>query len=96
MRTVDNRNGETAIPIVTKTYLTKNRLAKIWTDLIYHGELNINSKKSKIIKKVRTHLWWQGITTYTDWYEDTGETEKINDIYKEVCLKITSVFPELQ
>jgi len=95
MKTVELVSGPKAIVIITKTFLTKDRLQSIVTDLIFHDNLTYESSKSEMIKGVRGHLKWQGQSTYDDWYEDTQETPVINDIRKKVGPIIEKLFPEL-
>lgn len=95
MRTVELTDGRKAIPVVTKTYLHKDRVISIVTDLIFHDQLSYDSKKSEMIKAIRKHLWWQGVSVYAIWYEDTDDTPVINDIREKVVPIIEKLFPEL-
>lgn len=94
MKTVELTNGKRAIPMNIKVYMTEERMVKVITDLVHKGTLDLSEKKSKILKEVRSHLWFQGQTVYGDWYEDTDETEPINRLYEKVEPFVKQMFPE--
>lgn len=96
MKTVKLINGKIAIPLNIKIYMTEGRMIDIVTDLVFHKNLDLSENKSSIIEKVRDHLRYQGTTVYSDWYEDTDDTEPINIIRsEEVTPFIRNMFPEL-
>lgn len=95
MKTVELTSGEKAIPVITKTYLTFPRVVYIWGDLIHRGSLSYSSKKSEVMKEIRRHIWYQGITTYSDWYEDTDDIPVLNAIYDDLRPIVKEMFSEL-
>ena len=96
MKTVELTTGDKAIPVNIKHYVTKETMVSIVTDVVFHKNLNENElRKSEVISLLRTHLFYQGKTTYCDWYEDTVETPVINGLRRKVEKIITEMFPEL-
>ena len=94
MKIVELTDDRIAIPMAIKFYMTSDKIVKVVTDLVHQEILDLTEPKYKIIEKVRDHLHYQGTTTYGDWYEDTIETEPINEIYKRVEPFIRKMFPE--
>lgn len=94
MKTVKLTNGKRAIPMNIKVYMTEEKMVQVITDLVHQGTLDLSENKSKILKEVRRHLWFQGQTVYSDWYEDTDETEPINRLYEKVEPFVKQMFPE--
>ncbi len=95
MKVVELTNGKIAIPVHTTTFLHFDRMVGIVADLIYHGRLTFESRKSDIMKEVRSHLYMQGISVYGDWYEDTDATPIINESYPDVEKLVKKQFPEI-
>jgi len=96
MKTVELKDGDLAITIITKTYVTKKRMASILSNLAFYGKIDLeHTTKSDVIKAIREHISYQGLTTYCDWYEDTQDTEFINALYIESLRFIEVAFPEL-
>lgn len=96
MKTVRLNTGELSIPIVIKSFITKTKMIKILADIVHSKSLDLhNMNKKEIMQEIRGHVKFQGVTVYTDWYEDTIETPIINDIITEVEAFVEDKFPEL-
>ena len=88
-------SGEKAIPLIIRHRLKANEIAYIFADLIFHEKITIDIGKADLIREIRNHLWYQGTTVYTDWYEDTEATPVINDIIEATLKRVAELFPEL-
>ena len=96
MKTVELTSNEKAIPIVTKTYLTKKLMASLISELVFTNQINLEStSKSEVIKSVRYVLWHQGIKPYDEWHEDTEHQELLNSLYEDSLRFVEIAFPEL-
>ena len=97
MRTVKLTSGKVAIPLITKTFITRKRMIDILVDLAFNEKIDLGvASKSEAIKAIREHIFFQGITTYCDWYEDTDATPKINKLYPLTRAFVSAKFPELK
>jgi len=96
MKTVELKTGEQAITVNVKHYIRRQVMIDLITDVVHNKDLDENKlTKSKVMEHLRDHLFYQGRTTYCDWYEDTDQTPIINEIHKRVVKVIDNLFPEL-
>lgn len=97
MKTVVLTNEEIAIPVITKTFLTRSRVIALLADISYNekGLDFSNLSKKEAMVKIRNHIWYQGLTTYPDWYEDTDDIPYWNEQYELATKYIESKFQEL-
>ena len=96
MKTVELTNGNIAIPVITRTFLTRAKLAAIMADLAFHGTICLDKvSKKELMDAVRGHIKYQGVTTYPDWYEDTDDTPTLNALYSQALEYIDKFFKEL-
>ena len=96
MKTVKLTTGEKAIPIITKTFLTKNRLASLLSEIVFVGKINLeNTSKREVIKEVRDVIWYQGIKPYDEWHEDSEHQELLNSLYEDSLKFVEIAFPEI-
>ena len=97
MKTVELKSNKTAIVIISKQFLTKDLAVKILGDSCFNNGLLFEKlTKKRAIEIIKYHLWYQGITAYSDWYEDTEHQEKINECYKLADKYVSRKFPELK
>lgn len=97
MKTVNLKNGDIGIPLMTIHYLTDELAVKILGDIYFHNQFDFDKlPKKKAIEIIKSHLRYQGTTVYDTWHEDTEYQEEINKAYVLAEEYITKRFPELK